>query len=294
MDFEEIVIETDRLDFPALAAGEGPVVVCWHGFPDHPRTFGPLAEHLVAAGRRVVAPYLRGHHPATADAMTYADGLTLAKDAAAVAEALDPGGVDMIGHDIGAGMVGRVAAAWPELVRGAVTMAVPPPAALPPILADPEQQKRFFYVWLFQLPIGEAMLTPDLVEYLWKTWSPSLDAGEHVARAKEFYADAAVKTNALRIYRGNFDTSLHDPALAELAQKTEAPASIPMLVLAGDEDGCVPAGKFTGDGLAEGSHVDIVKNAGHFIHLDRPDEVARKALDWFRFRAPSAGTPASG
>ena len=61
MDFAEITIETDRLAFPALTAGDGPVVVCWHGFPDHPATFGPLAERLVAAGRRVVAPFLRGH-----------------------------------------------------------------------------------------------------------------------------------------------------------------------------------------------------------------------------------------
>src|SRR5689334_24386162 len=105
MDFEEIVIRTDRLDFPALAWGSGEPVLCWHGFPDHPATFGPLAEHLVAAGRRVIAPFLRGMHPATADAVTYVGGLTLASDAAAVAEAVAPGGVDMIGHDIGAGMV---------------------------------------------------------------------------------------------------------------------------------------------------------------------------------------------
>ncbi|MGH3763378.1 hypothetical protein [Actinophytocola sp.] len=39
----------------------------------------------MAAGRRVVAPFLRGHHPATADAMSYADGSTLAADAAAIA-----------------------------------------------------------------------------------------------------------------------------------------------------------------------------------------------------------------
>jgi hypothetical protein len=29
MEFAEIVIETDRLAFPALAAGEGPAVGCW-------------------------------------------------------------------------------------------------------------------------------------------------------------------------------------------------------------------------------------------------------------------------
>jgi pimeloyl-ACP methyl ester carboxylesterase len=139
MDFDEITIQTDRLAFPALAAGSGPPVVCWHGFPDHPATFGPLAEQLVAAGRRVIAPFLRGHHPDTADAVTYIDGITLAADAAAVAAALSDDGVDMIGHDIGCGMVHRVAAAWPERVRRAVTMSVPPPAVLASVLADSAQ-----------------------------------------------------------------------------------------------------------------------------------------------------------
>ncbi|WP_100447903.1 alpha/beta fold hydrolase [Glycomyces xiaoerkulensis] len=285
MEFEEIAIATDRLEFPALAVGEGPVVVCWHGFPDHPATFGPLAERLVAAGRRVVAPFLRGHHRVHADAMTYADGLTLAADAAAVARVLDTDGVDMIGHDIGAGMVGRAAAAWPELVRNAVTMAVPPPAALPGLVEDPAQLQRLFYMFLFHVPgIGEATLNLKLVDYLWANWSPGLDPGEHRERVHALYEDPALVANALRIYRANFDTSLHDPELTELAATAEAPASIPMLVLAGEDDGCIPPPSFADAevGLAPGSRVEILPEAGHFMHLDRPDETARIVLEWLR------------
>ncbi len=287
VDFAEITIETNRLAFPALAAGDGPVVVCWHGFPDHPATFGPLAERLVAAGRRVVAPFLRGHHPATADAMRYADGLTLAADAAAVAAALSADGVDMIGHDIGAGMVARVLAAWPHRVRRVVTMAVPPPATLGAAFDDPEQLKRFFYIWLFQVPeVPEAVLARDrsLIDYLWATWSPGLtDLGAHRARVHELYGDARLAANALRIYRGNFDAALHDPELAPLAGVTEAVASLPMLVLAGVNDGCIPPALFTDaqSGLAAGSRVEILPEAGHFMHLEQPDEVARLALEWF-------------
>ncbi|ALG09361.1 alpha/beta fold hydrolase [Kibdelosporangium phytohabitans] len=287
MDFDEIVIRTDRLDFPALTAGEGPVVVCWHGFPDHPATFGPLAEHLVAAGRRVVAPFLRGHHPATVDRMPYTDSITLAADGAAVAEALSPdAGVDMIGHDIGAGVVGRLAAVWPERVRRAVTMAVPPPKAIPPILRDPAQQQRLFYMWLFQLPgLAETVLEADraLVDYLWATWSPGLEIGDHRANVHKLYGDPQVIRNALRIYRGNFDTALHDPDLAELAGKTENPATIPLLVLAGEDDGCIPPEFFAGaeSGLAPGSSVRVVADAGHFMQLDQPAEIARLSLEWF-------------
>lgn len=292
MDFEEIVVETDRLDFPALAAGSGPIMLCWHGFPDHPATFGPLAERMAAEGRRVVAPFLRGHHPATADRMTYADGITLAADAAAIAEALSPdAGIDMIGHDLGAGVVARLAAAWPQRLRHGVTMAVPPPSTLPAALRDPAQQRRFFYMWLFQLPdVPEALLGADrsLVDYLWATWSPGLDPGEHRQRVHDLYGDPQLLHNALRIYRANFDRSLHDPELATLATRTEAPAEIPLLVLAGEHDGCIPPPYFADAeaGLASGSSVRIVSGAGHFMHLDRPDEVARLVLDWINSPAP--------
>lgn len=229
---------------------------------------------------------LRGHHPATADAMTYADGITLAADAAAVAAALSDGPVDMIGHDLGAGMVYRVAAAWPERLRRGVAMAVPPPATLGGVLADPEQLERFFYVFLFQVPnVAEAVLATnrDLVDYLWATWSPGLDIGEHRARVHALYGDPALVANALRVYRGNFDTSLHDPQLAALASKTEAPAELPLLMLAGADDGCIAAEHFADAerGLAPGSRVEVVPNAGHFMHLDLPGEIARRVLDWF-------------
>jgi pimeloyl-ACP methyl ester carboxylesterase len=34
-------------------------------------------------------------------------------------------------------------------------------------------------------------------------------------------------------------------------------------------------------GLAAGSRIEIIGNAGHFLHLERPETVARLALQWF-------------
>lgn len=284
MEFEEIVVETGRLAFPALAAGSGPPVVCWHGFPDHPATFWPVAERLVAAGRQVVAPFLRGHHPDTIDHARYIDGITLAADAAAVAEALG-GAVDMIGHDIGAGMVQRVAAAWPAQLRRGVAIAVPPPASLRTLIGDPAQLRRFFYIWLFQLEgVAEAAFNAELIDFLWQTWSPGLDLpGAHRERVQELYGDPRLAGNALRMYRANFDTSLHDPELGGLAARTEAPAMLPLLLLGGEEDGCIAPGMFADAkrGLGPGSRVEILPGVGHFMHLEQPDTIARLALEWF-------------
>ncbi|MGW6932185.1 alpha/beta fold hydrolase [Lentzea sp. NPDC054927] len=282
MDFDEIVIRTERLDFPALAAGHGPIVVCWHGFPDHPTSFGPLAERLIAAGRRVVLPFLRGHHPSTFEQLPFGDGLTLAADAAAVNAALSNEPLDVIGHDIGAGMAGRLAAVWPERVRRVITMSVPPPAALRTIFDDPAQQQRFFYLFMFQVPdVAEGLLNDTLISYMWRTWSPGLEVPDYV---RDMYADPALRANALKLYRANFDRSLHDPELADLAKISEKPAKIPMLVLAGAEDGCITPDKYAdaATALAPGSRVEIVAGAGHFLQLDRPDEVAALTLDWLR------------
>jgi pimeloyl-ACP methyl ester carboxylesterase len=35
-------------------------------------------------------------------------------------------------------------------------------------------------------------------------------------------------------------------------------------------------------GLAPGSRVEVVPNAGHFMHLEQPDLVAGLVLEWFR------------
>jgi pimeloyl-ACP methyl ester carboxylesterase len=160
-------------------------------------------------------------------------------------------------------------------------MSVPPPAALRTIFDDPAQQQRFFYLWMFQVPgVAERLLNDRLLEHLWRTWSPGLEVPAYV---REMYADPVLRENSLRLYRANFDRGLHDPELASLAGVSERTASVPMLVLAGADDGCITAENFADvDGLAAGSRVEVVTGGGHFLQLDRPDEVARLVLEWLR------------
>ena len=44
--------------YPTIEAGEGPLVVCLHGFPDNNESFQHQLKPLVAAGYRVVCPMM--------------------------------------------------------------------------------------------------------------------------------------------------------------------------------------------------------------------------------------------
>ena len=89
---------------------------------------------------------------------------------------------------------------------------------------------------------------------------------------------------ALGYYRDLHDPSRHDPALADEQAASAGPVPRPTLYLHGQDDGCIGADAL-GDPLAwlaEGSAMAVVPAAGHFLHLERPDEVARRVVDFLR------------
>ena len=44
-------VAANGLHFPVLEAGEGPLVLCLHGFPDHARSWTPLLRRLAGIAR---------------------------------------------------------------------------------------------------------------------------------------------------------------------------------------------------------------------------------------------------
>ena len=54
-------VQTDGLSQSVLTAGEGPLVLLVHGFPELAISWTAQIEALAAAGYRVVAPDMRGY-----------------------------------------------------------------------------------------------------------------------------------------------------------------------------------------------------------------------------------------
>src|SRR5438034_11629508 len=117
-DFKRGTARANQLTFEYLTAGDGPLALCVHGFPDSPYSYRYLLPALAGAGYRAVAPFNRGFAPTELPAHRHhIHSSTMAADQIALHEALG-GGSDaiLIAHDWGA--VGAWGAAGKEPAGG--------------------------------------------------------------------------------------------------------------------------------------------------------------------------------
>jgi len=269
------MIRANGLEFGLLEAGAGPLALCLHGFPDSAHTWGRLLPALAGAGFHAVAPFMRGYAPTALAADGAYDVAALAADAVALHQALGgDGDAVLIGHDWGAEAAYAAAAGEPGRWRRLVTLGVPPAGLDPVLFGDYEQLRRFFYLFLFRDPYGlaETVVAADgmsFLDRLWAQWSPGLVPGEHLDRVKESLRQPANLAAAIAYYRA--------PAAPDAGVAPQ-----PTLYLHGADDGCIAArlARRAGPYLAPPSRVVIVEGAGHFLHLEKPDEVGRLILTW--------------
>jgi pimeloyl-ACP methyl ester carboxylesterase len=287
VSIDEGRVDANGLSFAYLAAGDGPLALCLHGFPDSAWGWRKLLPALADAGFRAVAPFLRGYAPTEVpDDGRYQTGI-LALDACALHDALGSGSdAVLIGHDWGA-TAAYGAAAWePDRWRRVVTLAVPPPAALAEGFLNFAQLRRSWYMFFFQHPLAEAAVAADdlaFIDHLWADWSPGYDAGEDLPHVKAALREPANLAAALGYYRATLGGVGVDPALDGVQSAAATPTPQPTLYLHGRDDGCLGAelAAIAARSLTSpGSRVEVIDGAGHFLHLERPDEVRRHIVDF--------------
>jgi pimeloyl-ACP methyl ester carboxylesterase len=272
------VIQLRIGELHALVGGTGSPLVYLHGFPDHPPTAIPFLDELARRGHRVIAPWLRGYAPSPLAGPYDLD--TLAADVIALIDAWAPREpVDLVGHDWGAAITYAVCARAPDRIRRAATLALPHPLTFLRQLRGAAQLRKSWYMALFQLPGSGAIVRARrlaLIDRLWRAWSPDFELDEH--RRAALHACLAASLPAPLGYYRAMARPIGEAAAR--IRRAAAPIATPILQLHGADDGCVlPPSDRDHHRFAE-RLLEIVPGVGHFLHLERPAEVAERVAVW--------------
>jgi pimeloyl-ACP methyl ester carboxylesterase len=254
-----------------VEAGEGPLVVLLHGFPEFWYGFRRQIPALARAGFRVVVPDLRGYNrsdrPAGVEAYT---GRELADDVAGLIRACGEERAAVVGHDWGAGVAWSFAMAHPGMLRRLAVLNGPHPQMMVRGLSDPGQLLRSWYMFFFQLPrLPELVLGRDGGRGLTGTFRREARPGSFTEADLELYCEAFTQPGALTAMV-NYYRALARPRGRVRARRVE----VPVLSLWGEEDRHLKRelARPTPDLVAD-LEVVYLPGASHWVQHDAPSEV---------------------
>ena len=141
-------------------------------------------------------------------------------------------------------------------------------------------------MFFFQLPIADlAVANKDFnfIERLWMDWSPNWPEYKPYAKKTiKVLGEENVLSNALAYYRCTFQESLQTERINKLAEQLMSQKiQMPSLYLHGENDGCIGANLSEGmESFFEDLEIKILPDCGHFLHLEKPDEVNKIILDF--------------
>jgi epoxide hydrolase 4 len=271
--------EVGDVELHYVEAGDGPLVVLLHGFPEFWYGWRRQIAPLVNAGFRVVAPDLRGYNlssrPGGFSAYT-AD--KLAVDVRGLIRELGAESAMVVGHDWGGTVAWTLAMNHPEVVDRLVILNAAHPRRLNEGLRNPRQLLRSWYFFYFQLPrLAERRARARN----WRFFKRFLrDArppytSEETDRYVEAWSQPGAATAMIDYYR----------AAVRLSSKQgePRPVSAPTLVIWGQGD------RYLGRKLAEPHHEDVpnldrverLPNASHWVHHDEAERVNELLVDFF-------------
>ncbi|MGE0625837.1 MAG: alpha/beta fold hydrolase [Pseudomonadales bacterium] len=289
MDGETLTLAHGPLRFTAHALGSGPLVVCLHGFPDNAMSFRNQLPALAEAGFRAVSVTLRGYEPSSQPAEGDYSLASLAGDVIAWLDQLGSDSAHLIGHDWGAAIAYTAGAAAPERFESLTTIAVPHAGRfVNEAIRFPRQLALSWYMGFFQLRgLAEQVVARHdhrFLRTLWRRWSPGWAVPAGVLEGViETFREPGVTTAALAYYRAALAPGAFTPA-ARAAARFKVP--VRTLAITGDRDGCIDTHVFERlmypQDFPGGLRLERIREAGHFVHQERPDVVNALILEWLQ------------
>ncbi|WP_439620438.1 alpha/beta fold hydrolase [Hyphomonas sp.] len=296
-------IATNGIELNIAEAGEGPLVLLLHGFPESWYSWRHQFKPLADAGYHVVAPDMRGYgksdKPAEIEAYNQVE---VVNDIIGLIPALGKETAVVVGHDWGAPTAWACALNHPGVVRAVGGLSVPfmPRSPVPPMSLLREMFKgQFFYQLYFYEPgVAEAEFEADIRMALKKFLvmaggETDLSALPAKREGDDMFSNLPepdelpgwVTEADLDFYEGEFRRSgmrgplnyyrNHDLTW-ELTKDAPQTISQPAFFIAGDNDGVVMMAQ------------EAIKIMPHFVTDLRMNELIPNIGHWTQQEAPEA------
>jgi haloacetate dehalogenase len=285
--FDERRVALDDATLHVRTAGDGPPLLCLHGYPQTGAAWHAVAPAL-ADEFRVVVPDLRGYGasegPTDPSAADYAKR-TLAGDAVALMADLGHESFALAGHDRGARVGYRLALDSPDRVERLAVLDITPTLAKAEAMGWEAAKSSFHWLFLAQpRPLPETLLrgAPDrFLDHLLDSW-----AGDRAALAPDAvaaYRDAFRRAPVIRAtcedYRAGLTHDLdHDRESRAAGERIEAPL-LALWGAAGRTANADPLDvweRWATD--ARGGPLDC----GHFVTEEAPAETTDRLREFLR------------
>lgn len=294
-------------------AGEGPLVLLCHGFPELGYSFRHQLPALADAGFRAVAPDMRGYGGSDAppDSASYSM-FHLVGDLVALVSALGERQAVILGHDWGAPVAWHAATMRPDVFRAVVGLSVPHrerPPAEPLAVLRRQGLERYYWCYFQPEGVAEAELASDV-----ETTFRKLFGGRRAASSKDVLmvpeggglltsmecpaelpswlgeAELAVfvQTFERTGFRGGLNWYRNISRNWELTAPFQgAVVTQPALFIGGTRDAVI-AGERGAAALKNMSVVvpsvqtHLIEGAGHWLQQERPSEVNAALIEFLR------------
>lgn len=266
------MVRANEVDFAYFEAGQGPLVLCLHGFV-------PVLNRLAAGGYHAVAPFMRGYPPSGLGPGGDYRIITLGRDALALIEALGAQRAS------GRARLGCRRCLYRGRARPRADTVAPPHLHRFLFWPSLRQLKRSRYMGFFQLRgIPERRIVADDFKWLRaliREWSPGWNFSEEDFRPlKAAFSDPVRLAAALTYYRAIPRALTERESWALLYTQIKLPARM----IRSADDGCIGPEMFEGQEKFFGAGFELMtlQGAGHFMHCEQPDAFAHLVLEFIQ------------
>ncbi|KAI6219916.1 AB hydrolase-1 domain-containing protein [Aphelenchoides besseyi] len=254
-----------------------PLMLFVHGFPEFWYCWRYQLRHFGQKDYHVVAVDLRGYGESTKlKGYKNYDLSQVAGDLIELIEQLGHSKVILCGHDWGGATSYRLAMMRPDLIERMIVLNIYHPAVFAELLKTPEQRKKSWYFFMFQIPfVPNLYLSVQDYAYLDRVYR-SEEAG---IRRKENFTDEDLEAFKFTISRpGAIDAAI---SYNRAAIRQFRPSPLPKdpiepktLMIFGEEDAALSvSGAKASLEFCRDAELRTIPGASHWVQQDRPDLV---------------------